>query len=161
MVSRFMSNPGSEHQNAVKWILWYLKGTSSMCLLRFGSRKPQLNGQKIRRNGLENWMHHIYFIEDTTWEICGSSRFTHYNTYDASTYKTFFCTHQSKLKPILWVRRLTNYAYFALTSVGLNLVNLVHSLHAFRSQSQCTLLIATFINNVLEHQESSLNSMAT
>ena len=43
VVSRFMSNPGKEHWNAVKWILRYLKGTSNMCL-RFGSRKPQLDG---------------------------------------------------------------------------------------------------------------------
>ena len=31
-VSRYMSNPGREHWAAVKWILWYLKGTSSVCL---------------------------------------------------------------------------------------------------------------------------------
>ena len=43
VVSLFMSNPGKEHWNAVKWILWYLKGTSNMCL-RFGSGKPQLDG---------------------------------------------------------------------------------------------------------------------
>ena len=43
VVSRLMSNPGKEHWNAVKWILRYLKGTSSMCL-RFGSSKPQLDG---------------------------------------------------------------------------------------------------------------------
>ena len=43
VVSRFMSNPSKEHWNAVKWILWYLKGTSNMCL-RFGSGKPQLDG---------------------------------------------------------------------------------------------------------------------
>ena len=38
VVSRFMSNPGKEHWNAVKWILRYLKGTLNMCL-RFGSGK--------------------------------------------------------------------------------------------------------------------------
>ena len=43
VVSRFMSNPGKEHWNAVKWILRYMKGTSNMCL-QFGSGKPQLNG---------------------------------------------------------------------------------------------------------------------
>jgi ATP-binding cassette subfamily B (MDR/TAP) protein 1 len=43
VVSRFMSNPGKEHWNAVKWILRYLKGTSNMCL-RFGFDKPQLDG---------------------------------------------------------------------------------------------------------------------
>ena len=32
VVSRLMSNPRKEHWNAVKWILWYLKGTSNMCL---------------------------------------------------------------------------------------------------------------------------------
>ena len=32
VVSRFISNPGKEHWNAVKWILRYLKGTSNMCL---------------------------------------------------------------------------------------------------------------------------------
>ena len=43
VVSRFMSNPGKEHWNAVKWILRYLKDASNMCL-RFGSGKPQLDG---------------------------------------------------------------------------------------------------------------------
>ena len=32
VVSRYMSNPGKEHWNAVKWILRYLKGTTNMCL---------------------------------------------------------------------------------------------------------------------------------
>ena len=29
MVSQFLSNPGKEHWSVVKWILRYLKGTSS------------------------------------------------------------------------------------------------------------------------------------
>ena len=32
VVSRFLSNPGKEHWEGVKWILKYLKGTSGMCL---------------------------------------------------------------------------------------------------------------------------------
>ncbi|KAG9453140.1 hypothetical protein H6P81_006044 [Aristolochia fimbriata] len=32
VVSRYMSNPGREHWQAVKWILRYLRGTSSTCL---------------------------------------------------------------------------------------------------------------------------------
>ena len=32
VVSRFLSNPGKEHWEGVKWILRYLKGTSKMCL---------------------------------------------------------------------------------------------------------------------------------
>ena len=43
VVSRFMSNRGREHWAAVKWILRYQKGTSSMCL-RFGLGKPLLEG---------------------------------------------------------------------------------------------------------------------
>ena len=43
VVSRYMSNPGREHWVVVKWILWYLKGTSSMCL-RFGSGKALMKG---------------------------------------------------------------------------------------------------------------------
>ncbi|GAV91753.1 hypothetical protein CFOL_v3_35141, partial [Cephalotus follicularis] len=42
-VSRFMSNPGKEHWTAVKWILRYLRGTSSL-KLSFGSEKPILVG---------------------------------------------------------------------------------------------------------------------
>ena len=41
MVSRYMSKPGREHWAVVKWILRYLKGTSSMCL-RFGLGNPTL-----------------------------------------------------------------------------------------------------------------------
>ena len=32
VVSRYMSHPGIEHWNAVKWILRYLRGTSNKCL---------------------------------------------------------------------------------------------------------------------------------
>ena len=40
---RYMSNPCKEHCAIVKWILKYLKGTSSVCL-RYGSKKPMLEG---------------------------------------------------------------------------------------------------------------------
>jgi ATP-binding cassette subfamily B (MDR/TAP) protein 1 len=43
VVSRFMTNPGESHWNAVKWILRYLKGTSRSCLC-FGSGEPMLQG---------------------------------------------------------------------------------------------------------------------
>ena len=42
-VSRFLSNPGKEHWNAVKWILRYLRGTSTLKLC-FGSNEPLLIG---------------------------------------------------------------------------------------------------------------------
>ena len=42
-VSRFLSNRGNEHWNAVKWIMRYLRGTSSMSLY-FGCKKPELFG---------------------------------------------------------------------------------------------------------------------
>ena len=37
IVSRYMSHPGLEHWNAIKWILRYLRGTSSKCLHFRGS----------------------------------------------------------------------------------------------------------------------------
>lgn len=43
LVSRFLSNPGKEHWNAVKWIMRYLRGTADMKLC-FGSDKPTLVG---------------------------------------------------------------------------------------------------------------------
>mgnify|MGYP002869993966 CR=1 FL=1 len=43
VVSRFLSNPGREHWNAVKWIMRYLRGTSNF-RLSFGSGKPMLIG---------------------------------------------------------------------------------------------------------------------
>ena len=43
VVSRFLSNPGKEHWQAVKWILRYLNGTSRVCLC-FGSGQPVLDG---------------------------------------------------------------------------------------------------------------------
>ncbi|PKA49079.1 Retrovirus-related Pol polyprotein from transposon TNT 1-94 [Apostasia shenzhenica] len=33
VVSRYITNPGKEHWNALKWILHYLKGTSDCGLL--------------------------------------------------------------------------------------------------------------------------------
>ena len=42
-VSRFLSNPGREHWNAVKWILRYLRGTVNM-MLCFGDYKPTVVG---------------------------------------------------------------------------------------------------------------------
>ena len=43
VVSRFMKNPGKAHWEAVKWILRYLKGTSTSCLC-FGNGDPVLQG---------------------------------------------------------------------------------------------------------------------
>ena len=42
-VSRYLSNPGKSHWNAVKWILRYLRGTSKLCIC-FGGSKPILEG---------------------------------------------------------------------------------------------------------------------
>lgn len=39
LVSRFMSKPGREHWNAVKWLLRYLKGTSNLKLVYSGASK--------------------------------------------------------------------------------------------------------------------------
>ena len=41
VVSRYMSHPGIEHWNAVKWILKYLRGTSNKCL-HFGGSTTNL-----------------------------------------------------------------------------------------------------------------------
>jgi ATP-binding cassette subfamily B (MDR/TAP) protein 1 len=43
VVSRFLSNPGKEHWSTMKWVLRYLKGTSSFSLC-FGNDKPVLDG---------------------------------------------------------------------------------------------------------------------
>ncbi|XP_048323873.2 retrovirus-related Pol polyprotein from transposon TNT 1-94 [Ziziphus jujuba] len=43
VVSRFLSNPGKKHWEAVKWILRYLKGTSKLCLC-YGGGDPILEG---------------------------------------------------------------------------------------------------------------------
>ena len=41
VVSRYMSHPGIEHWNAVKWILRYLRGISNKCL-HFGGSTTNL-----------------------------------------------------------------------------------------------------------------------
>ena len=43
VVSRYMANPGKEHWEAVKWLLRYLRGTSSTSLC-FGKGKVTLQG---------------------------------------------------------------------------------------------------------------------
>ena len=43
VVSRFLSNPGKDHWEAVKWILRYLRGTSKVCL-KFGENQTILDG---------------------------------------------------------------------------------------------------------------------
>jgi hypothetical protein len=43
VVSRYLSNPGRDHWEAVKWILRYLRGSSKLCLC-FGESKPVLEG---------------------------------------------------------------------------------------------------------------------
>jgi hypothetical protein len=37
VISRYMSNLGVEHWNAIKWIVRYLRGTSNKCLCFEGS----------------------------------------------------------------------------------------------------------------------------
>ena len=32
VVSKYMTNLTKEHWNAVKWVLWYLRGTSDYCI---------------------------------------------------------------------------------------------------------------------------------
>ena len=32
VVSRYMANPSKEHWKTVKWIIWYLRGTTDTCL---------------------------------------------------------------------------------------------------------------------------------
>lgn len=43
VVSHFLSNPGKDHWQAVRWILRYLRGTFRVCLC-FGSGDPVLYG---------------------------------------------------------------------------------------------------------------------
>ena len=43
LVSRYMSNPGKKHWNAVQWSFKYLKGTSDFCL-KFGRTDQGLIG---------------------------------------------------------------------------------------------------------------------
>ncbi|GKB70666.1 retrovirus-related pol polyprotein from transposon TNT 1-94, partial [Tanacetum coccineum] len=43
VVSRFLSNPGKKHREAVKWIFRYLRGTSKLGIA-FGNEKPMLVG---------------------------------------------------------------------------------------------------------------------
>ena len=47
VVSRFLSNPGRQHWEAIKWIMRYLRGTSKL-KLTFGSGKPVLIGSLIQ-----------------------------------------------------------------------------------------------------------------
>ena len=42
VVSRFLSNPGKDHWEAVKWILRYLRGASRVCL-KFGENQTILD----------------------------------------------------------------------------------------------------------------------
>ena len=49
LVSRFMGNPGKTHWEALKWILRYLKGTLTTCLIyKAGSRGDNAKYKKIR-----------------------------------------------------------------------------------------------------------------
>jgi hypothetical protein len=43
VVSRFLSNPGKQHWETLKWILRYLRGTSKLCL-SFGNGELVLEG---------------------------------------------------------------------------------------------------------------------
>ena len=43
VMSRFLSNPGKDHWEAVKWVFRYLRGTSDLCLF-FRALKPVFKG---------------------------------------------------------------------------------------------------------------------
>lgn len=59
-ISRFLSNPGKEHWNAMKWIFGYLRGTSDLKLC-LGGDKPTLMGYSG-----SNMMSYIYSKKSTS-----------------------------------------------------------------------------------------------
>ena len=51
VVSRYMSNPGKEHWKAVKWLLRYLRGTSSISLC-FGEKSSLSFEEKAHQKAI-------------------------------------------------------------------------------------------------------------
>ncbi|XP_060672707.1 wall-associated receptor kinase-like 10 [Ziziphus jujuba] len=62
VVSRFLSNPGKKHWEAVKWILRYLKGTSKLCLC-YGGGDPILEGY----TGVGSGVLGLLFLSASAW----------------------------------------------------------------------------------------------
>ena len=104
-VSRFLSNPGREHWNAVKWILRYLRGTVNM-MLCFGDVKPtvvgyldsDMAGDIDSRKSTSGYM--IKFAEgDVTWQ------FKLQRCVALSTIEAEFIAITEACKELLWVKK--------------------------------------------------------
>ena len=53
VMSRYMSRPGKQHWEAVKWILRYLRGSTDACLYFIGVTMPSLDrSEKLQSSGL-------------------------------------------------------------------------------------------------------------
>ncbi|KAF3661587.1 hypothetical protein FXO38_11598 [Capsicum annuum] len=105
VVSRFLFNPGREHWNAVKWIMRYLCGTSSMSLC-FGTRKPILCGFTDSDMASDLDTHKStsgYLVTFTGGAVSWQSRLQKYVAL--STTEAELITAVEACKELIWMKR--------------------------------------------------------
>ena len=106
VVSRYMSNPGKEHWQAVKWIMRYLRGTTDSCL-EFGRSKGHLvgyvdsdyAGDLDRRRSITGY---VFTLGDTaiSWKA------TLQSTVALSTTEAEYMAVVEAIKEAIWMRGL-------------------------------------------------------
>ena len=104
-VSRFLSNPGREHWNAVKWILRYLRGTVNM-MFCFGDDKPIVVGyldSDMARDIDSRKSTSGYMIKFAGGGVIGQSRLQ--RCVALSTTKAEFIAITEACKELLWVKK--------------------------------------------------------
>ncbi|KAL5757330.1 hypothetical protein ACOSP7_019941 [Xanthoceras sorbifolium] len=104
VVSRYMSNPGKEHWQAVKWIMRYLRGTTDSCL-EFGRSKGHLvgyvdsdyAGDLDRRRSITGY---VFTLGDTaiSWKA------TLQSTVALSTTEAEYMAVVEAIKQAIWMR---------------------------------------------------------
>jgi len=109
MISRFMSNSGKEHWNAIKWVLQYLKGSAnvSLCFSRDCDQSALLEGftdadyaaDLDKRRSLSSYIFHLY-DNVVSWKVALQP------VVALSTTESEYISVGEAVKKAVWLKRI-------------------------------------------------------
>ncbi|CAM6085559.1 unnamed protein product [Calypogeia fissa] len=123
LVSRYMANPGKVHWEAVKWILWYLKGTSDVGLLfdAQGDSARSIIGYVDSDYGGD--LDHKKFTSGYTFTLAGGCvtwRSTKQKCISQSSTEPEYVATEEATKEAIWLNKLVRDLGILQSSVDLH-----------------------------------------